>query len=102
MSRYFFHLLDGKYHIDDVGTELAGSDEARSSALKQMSVLLDTKGRSDWNRDRLRVWVTDEKGATLFTLAFDNGDQAEEARFDRIPAVEFFSDPRMKHIYLID
>lgn len=81
MPRYFFHILDGPYHIDEVGADHPGLDDARNVAVQQLLDLMKRKGRAVWDVDDLGIWVTDDKGATLFTLDFRVESAAALARF---------------------
>jgi hypothetical protein len=70
MSRYFFHVIDGKEIIDDEGTELAGAEEARVEAVVVSGAMLKDTGRNFWNNGEWRLWVTDEAGQTGCALRF--------------------------------
>src|SRR3954470_11372111 len=83
MQRYFFHVKDGKEIIDQVGTELAGDDEARDEAIVVSGEMLRGVGREFWNNGEWRLWVVDQAGRTVCALRFS----AEHASADLGPGL---------------
>jgi len=70
MPRYFFHLRDGREHLDDEGVELSGAAEARSQAVVASAEALRDHGGKFWQHTEWRLWVTDEAGETVCALRF--------------------------------
>jgi hypothetical protein len=70
MPRYFFHVEDGLYLVDDIGKDLAGLDEARDEAIRLSGLALAAKGRALWDKDQWRIWVTDDRDGALFSIQF--------------------------------
>jgi hypothetical protein len=74
MPRYYFHLKDGRASLDAEGTELADIAAARNEAVKLSGAILrDGGGKTLWDGETWRLWVTDQpdgKGKTFFTLNF--------------------------------
>ena len=52
MPRYFFHVMDGRAHVDTEGSELAGLDEVRSEAIRAAGEILADQGRLFWKGNR--------------------------------------------------
>jgi hypothetical protein len=70
LPRYFFHLRDSSEFIDHEGVDLPSIDEARAQAVVAAGeALRDLDGRF-WQSGEWRMWVTNENGATVFTLKF--------------------------------
>ena len=70
MPRYFFHVRDSAEIIDETGTELAGSDEARAQAVAASGEMLKDLGARFWNSGDWRMWVLDESGSEVCSLVF--------------------------------
>jgi hypothetical protein len=74
MPRYYFNLKDGREELDNVGVELAGIDAARIQAvIFSGEVLRDGGGKTLWQGEPWRLWVSDQpdgKGKTFFALNF--------------------------------
>jgi hypothetical protein len=70
MPRYFFHVHDDVDIIDNEGTELSGSDEARAEAVVAAGEMLRDVGGRFWNSRDWRLWVTDDAGQTVCALRF--------------------------------
>jgi hypothetical protein len=68
MPRYFFTLDDHERTVDEDGTELASQEEARSQAVMFMSAWLRDHPHQIWDGADVRVEVTDERGAMLFSV----------------------------------
>jgi hypothetical protein len=73
MPRYFFDQYDGtQTSRDEVGTELAGTDEARRQAVVTLSEVAKEKFPADGDFEELGMNVRDSSGTTLLyvSLAF--------------------------------
>lgn len=75
MTRYFFHVHDGKSLLDDTGTEFADVDVAQAEALRFAGELLKERNASEsfCNRTPWRLEITDGPnpgGQILFVLHF--------------------------------
>jgi len=70
MTRYFFHLKDGRETIDHEGTVLSGIGEARAQAVVMSGEIIKDSGGKFWDGEEWRLWVTDEAGATVCALRF--------------------------------
>jgi hypothetical protein len=64
MPRYFFNVRDGATVPDTEGVELASLDDAKAQARRLASMF--KRGPSD--APPASIEVTDESGATVFTL----------------------------------
>jgi hypothetical protein len=71
MVRYFFHVMDGKDIIDDVGTELADIEAVRGMALRTSGEILRDGGPEFWNSEPWKMIVRDEDGRKVLTLQFE-------------------------------
>lgn len=90
MPRYFFHYRDGTEHIDRVGTELAGIEEARDMALRSSGEAIQELGTRFWKHPEWQTWVTDENGATVCAFLFAVAPEGSE------PALAPTSEPRFR------
>jgi hypothetical protein len=76
MPLYYFHLENGKAHLDDTGSDLRDLAAARNEALRAGSDLLrggPSATDSLWTGSPWRMWVTDKpngEGKIFFTLLF--------------------------------
>lgn len=74
MSRYFFHIHDGRSVIDELGLELPDIEDARIAAVALSSeILSDETIGPFWDGQSYRVEVTDSPGLggrTFFVLQF--------------------------------
>jgi hypothetical protein len=70
MPRYFFHVMDGRAHVDTEGSELAGLDEVRSEAIRAAGEILADQGRLFWKGNTWQMTVADAAGDTVLTLRF--------------------------------
>ena len=70
MPRYFFHVHDTGEIIDDIGVALPGLDEACAMALAAGGEALGELGPTFWANPEWQMWVTDENGVEICTLAF--------------------------------
>lgn len=70
MTRFFFHVHDGRSFPDPEGTELSDIFEAQAEAARLSGELLREIGREFWERGLWKMDVTDHTGLALFTLTF--------------------------------
>jgi hypothetical protein len=70
MPRYFFHVVDGKFLVDDEGTECAGLSEVREQALATAGAILKDYAPRFPSGTEWQMHVTDESKTTLFKLRF--------------------------------
>jgi hypothetical protein len=68
MTRYFFHFHDGTDQPDLTGTELPGSNEARSQAVVFMGEKLKDLDGDFWPEGEWSIRVVDEAGATVCAI----------------------------------
>ena len=69
MALYFFHVMNGKADIDDVGIECADMDAVREEAIRSSGQMLST-GRQSWTGDAWRMTVADADGTIVFGVSF--------------------------------
>jgi len=69
MARYFFHTLNGKMLVDDVGVEFASMDEVRSETIRASGQMLSL-GVQGWKGDAWQMIVADESGTIVFSVSF--------------------------------
>ena len=74
MNRYFFHLIDGQFLVDDVGTELPDMDAVRAMAIETSGEMLRDLGRDAWTGSEWQMHVTDEAKHTVLKLRFSAED----------------------------
>jgi hypothetical protein len=67
---YFFHIHDGSYRSDNVGTTLATDHEARTEALIAAGEILRDLGRAGWHGIDWSMNVVDEGGTRICELKF--------------------------------
>ena len=70
MTRYFFHLHDGKEYLDKDGAVFATLDEARAEAIRSVSDHLRDMSQEFWSGDIWTMQVQDEYGITVCELMF--------------------------------
>ena len=87
MPRYFFHIDDGQFLLDDIGTELPGYQEARDEAVIAAGEFLSDIDGKFWDQTRhWRMHVTDERSNLLFTLTFSADIPSGEVQYIPKPA----------------
>jgi hypothetical protein len=69
MARYFFHVLDGKIAIDQVGSELAGIEEAREEAIHTAGEIIRSR-TGGAHAGPWRMIVADAESKVVFSLEF--------------------------------
>ena len=74
MPRYFFHVVNGGFVPDQIGTECADTDEVKALAVKSAGEMLTDQGRRLWQTGRWDMFVCDEQNKTLLKLSFDADD----------------------------
>jgi hypothetical protein len=74
MARYFFHVSDGTFVLDEVGVELPDVTSAQTAAIQLTAeILKDGVSGPLWNRLCWRVEVTDSPqvgGQRFFVVNF--------------------------------
>ena len=68
MPRYFFHVTDGTYSPDLIGTELSDVFAAEAEAVRACGGMLRDIGARFWNGAEWTMEVKDEAQRPLFTL----------------------------------
>jgi len=68
MARYFFHLRNGDTYADPEGVEFADLQACRVEAARMLSGVLRDRASEFWEKQSLKLMVTDEKGLILFVL----------------------------------
>lgn len=79
--RYYFHVLNGKKLIDDVGTEVPDIEAVKAEAVKYAGTVLMSEQPTDmWKGIAWEMKVTDspspEEGRTYLTLKLTAGSGA--------------------------
>jgi hypothetical protein len=69
MNRYFFHIMNGKAILDDVGLELGNMDQVRTEAIRAAGQML-SDGRISWKGDAWQMIVTDADNTIVFGVNF--------------------------------
>ena len=69
MPRCFFNLDGGPYPDPDDGIDLKGPEQARSEAVILAGEMLKQIDGQFWGAAEWRLYVTDERGATVCTLS---------------------------------
>jgi hypothetical protein len=70
MSKYYFHIKDGKVILDDVGSEHSSLATVQKEALLACREMV-TGTPAFWQGHQWELWVTDKpngEGATILTL----------------------------------
>ncbi|MEV4608884.1 DUF6894 family protein [Rhizobium sp. ZW T2_16] len=57
MPRYFFHVLNGKAVVDEIGFDLTNSDKMRTEAIRAAGQML-SDGKHSWNGQAWQTVVT--------------------------------------------
>jgi hypothetical protein len=70
MARYFFHVINGSFLPDTVGTECATEDAVKAAAVEAAGEMLRDQGLGLWKTGRWDMFVTDEKNKTHLKLSF--------------------------------
>lgn len=70
MSRYYFHVVNGRDIIDNEGVELPGLEEIRAQALHTAGEILRDEGYQCWNGTEWQMNVTDATGQSVLKLRF--------------------------------
>jgi hypothetical protein len=68
MTRFFFHVQDGRHYIDLEGTKLEDISAARMEAVKYAGLLLIDRPQDLWESNEWTMRVTDVADLTLFQL----------------------------------
>ncbi|MGX9147992.1 DUF6894 family protein [Mesorhizobium sp. 128a] len=69
MSRYFFHVLNGKALVDEVGVELIDLNAMRNEAIRSSGEMLST-GQQTWAGEAWQMVVTDETETVVFSVRY--------------------------------
>lgn len=69
MSRYFFHVMNGRVVIDTVGVELPDMDRVRTEAIRASGQML-SDGEHSWKGQAWQMIVTDETKAIVYGVNF--------------------------------
>ena len=62
MPRYFFHVIDGRAHIDTEGTEYPNIEKARLAAVETAGSIIKAEGTAAWSNNKWSMTVADEEG----------------------------------------
>jgi hypothetical protein len=74
--RYFFHVVDGQFLVDNEGTECAGLSEVRSQAIHTAGTILRDLGGKLAIGPEWQMHVTDAAKKTVFKLRFSAEEPA--------------------------
>ena len=67
MTHYFFHVMNDKAVLDDVGIELSNMDELRTEAVRAAGQML-SEGQHTWKGQAWQMIVTDAEGTIVFGI----------------------------------
>lgn len=70
MPRYFFHIRDGEFMPDEVGTELNDDHAARVQAVRACAEAIRDLGERFWNGEDWHMSVVDDTGREICKLDF--------------------------------
>ena len=70
MARYFFHVMDGRFLVDEEGTECLNVAHAREQSVATAGAILKDLGGTYPSGVEWQMHVTDEEKVTLFKLRF--------------------------------
>ena len=70
MERYYFHVIDGQFLADEVGTMFPNVAAVRVEALVASGEMLRDLGRRAWAGSEWQMHVTDEANETVLKLSF--------------------------------
>ena len=70
MSRYFFHVFDGRVAIDSVGLEFDDEEQVRQEALRGAREMMADPDMGLWLGNAWVMTVADEDANVLFHLRF--------------------------------
>ena len=70
MNRYFFHVIDGQFLVDEVGTELPDIGAVRAMAVQASGEILRDLGMDAWTGSEWQMHVTDEAKQTVLKIRF--------------------------------
>jgi len=70
MPRYFFHVIDGAFLVDDTGTDCANMGEVRRQAIETAGQILGDMGENFAFGTEWQMHVTDHLKQTVFRLRF--------------------------------
>lgn len=76
MPRYFFHVQDGDFSPDELGTELPDIYRAQASAVKLCGELVAELGAKFWDHGVWKLEVCNDRSVLLFTLTLTASDAA--------------------------
>lgn len=76
VSRYFFNVIDGKFLVDEEGTECSGMDEVRLQAISTAGEILKDMAKSFPEALEWQMHVTDESKTTVLRLRFSADEPA--------------------------
>ena len=69
MARFFFHILNGEFVSDEVGSEHLDMDAVRQEAIMSAGQML-CDGDQSWSGEAWQMVVTDEVGIIVYGLSF--------------------------------
>lgn len=70
MPRYFFHTMDGKIAIDEIGLEFVNDQEAKHQALIAASEMILDREMELWLGSEWQMTVADKDGTIVCSLRF--------------------------------
>ena len=74
MNRYFFHLIDGQFLIDEVGTVLPDMSAVRAMGVQTSGEMLRDLGQGAWTASEWQMHVTDKAKHTVLRFRFSAED----------------------------
>jgi len=69
VARYFFHILNGEFVSDEVGSEHPDMDAVRQEAISSAGQML-SDGDQSWSGEAWQMVVANEVGAIVYGLKF--------------------------------
>jgi hypothetical protein len=76
MARYFFHVIDGKFLVDEEGTECLGLTQVREQAIATAGAILRDYAPNFPSGVEWQMHVTDEDNTAVFKLRFSMEETA--------------------------
>jgi hypothetical protein len=74
MPTYFFHVINGSFMPDELGTECATPEDVKNQAIIAAGEMLKDQGLGIWKTGRWDMFVADEQNKTHLKLSFTAED----------------------------
>ncbi|KQS74510.1 hypothetical protein [Rhizobium sp. Leaf383] len=70
MARYFFHVRNGIFAVDQVGLNFETIEDVKMEALRAFSEMINDGEMNSWMGDTWEMVVVDPEGVVQFDLSF--------------------------------